>query len=190
VILSKIFFLSEYPRFTGYATAREVDVIPVTEIRTLPVSSPEPSDRTTGGIAVGEDRALDFGMVDTTDEARDLPVKVLWWRVSDMKDNSEIKNIRIWLEGTEGFTGTVSWYMDISDIWVQGKTPVQVKTGTPGTAPVSEPPANLTRNGGGNISGTTHDQTSRYIYITGNIGVNEATGQKTGLKIMVKFDYH
>jgi hypothetical protein len=66
---------------------------------------------------------------------------------------------------------------------------VQVKTGNPGPAPLSEPQANLNKKGGGNITGITHDQTSKYIYITGNIGVDETTGNKTGLKIKVKFDY-
>ncbi|MCE5248984.1 hypothetical protein LLG96_02060 [bacterium] len=165
-------------------------MIPVTEIRTLPVSSSEPEDRTTGGTVLGPDEALELGIVDTTDEAQDLPVSVFWWRVSDIKGNSEIYNIRVWLEGTEELTGTDAWYMDITDTWTQGKTPVQVKTGTPGTAPLSEPDPNLTRRGGGNVTGITNDQTSGYIYITGTIGVNETTGEKTGLKLMIMFDYH
>lgn len=165
-------------------------MIPETEFRTLPVSSTEPTDRAAAGTVVGESQSLDLGMVDTTDEAQDIPVKVLWWRVKDMKGATEISNIRIWISDTTGFEGADTWYMDITDTWTQGKTPVQVKTGSPGTAPTSEPPANLTKQGGGNITGITHDQTSQYIYITGNIGVDETTGEKTGLKISVKFDYH
>ncbi len=165
-------------------------MIPETEFRTLPVSSTEPTDRTTEGTVVGESQSLDLGMVDTTDEAQDTPVRVVWWRVKDMKDAMEISNIRVWISDTSGFVGTNIWYMDITDTWSQGKTAVQVKTGTPGTAPISEPSANLTKNGGGTITGTTHAQTSQYIYISGNIGVNETIGEKTGLKLTVKFDYH
>ena len=117
-------------------------------------------------------------------------MRVVWWRVKDMDDAMEISNIRVWISDTSGFVGTNTWHMDITDTWSRGKTPVQVKTGTPGTAPISEPSANLTKNGEGTITGTTHAQTSQYIYFTGNIGVNETTGQKTGLKLTVKFDYH
>ena len=165
-------------------------MIPETEFRTLTVSSPEPIDRTTAGTVAGTGVSLDLGAVDTTDEAQDTPVKVVWWRVKDMKGNSEISNIRIWLEGADAFTGAVSWYMDITDTWTAGKTPVGVQTGSPGTAPVSEGTANITRTGGGTITGVTHDQTTQYIYISGTIGVNETTGIKTSLTIRVQFDYH
>ena len=125
-----------------------------------------------------------------TDEAQDIPVRVVWWRVKDMKDNSEISNIRVWLEGTDSFTGTVAWYMDITDSWTAGKTPVEVQTGSPGTAPTAEGAANITRIGGGVITGVTHDQTTQYIYISGTIGVNEPTGVKTSLTLIVEYDYH
>ncbi len=167
-----------------------MEVIPETEFRVLPVSSPEPTDRTVAGTAAGESQSLDLGTVDTTDEAQDTPVRVFWWRVKDMKDAVEINNIRVWVSSTTGYEGADTWYIDITDIWTQGKTPVQVKTGSPGTAPTSEPSANLTKHGGGAITSITHDQTSGYIYITGNIGVDETTGEKTGLKLTVKFDYH
>ncbi len=167
----------------------EVDVIPTTEFRTFSISSSEPSDRISDGTVIGTGGSLDLGEVDTTDEAQDSPVKVIWWRVADMKSNTEIFNIRIWISDTTGLVGLDTWYMDITDSWVQGKTPVQVQTGSPGNAPTSEPSANLTKIGGGTITGTTHDQTSQYIYITGNIGVNETTGDKSGLKITVKFEY-
>ena len=165
-------------------------MIPETEFRTLPVSSQEPADRTTAGKAVGEGTSLDLGTIDTTDEAQDIPVRVLWWRVKDMKDATEISNIRVWISDTTGFVGTDSWFFDITDIWTPGKTPVQVKTGSPGAAPLTEPAANITKIAGGTISGTSHNETSQYIYITGTIGVNEATGEKTGLKLTVTFDYH
>ena len=165
-------------------------MIPLTEIRTLSVSSQEPLDRTTEGRVISTEDSLDLGAVDTTDEAQDSPVGVIWWRVTDMQGNTEISNIRVWISDTTGFVGNDSWYIDTTDSWIKGKTSVQVKTGTPGTAPLSEPPANLMKHGGGTITSTTHDQTSQYIYITGTIGVNETTGKKTGPKLMIKFDYH
>ena len=165
-------------------------MVPIIEIRTLSVSSPEPTDRTTGGTVIGVGDTLDLGAVDTSDEAQDSPVRVFWWRVADMQGNSEISNIRVWISDTEGFAGTDTWHLDITDTWTHNKTAVQVKTGSPGTAALSEPSANLTKYGGGTITGTTHDQTSQYIYISGNIGVNETTGEKSGLKLTVKFDYH
>jgi len=165
-------------------------VIPVTEFRKADISSGEPGDRTTAGTIIGTGNTIDLGEVDTTDEAQNLSVSVIWWRVSDMNGNSEISNIRVWLDGADGYAGTVSWYMDISDTWTRDKNAVQVQAGTPGTAPASEPAANITRMGGGTITGTAHAETTQYIYITGTIGVNEPTGEKTGLKLTVTFDYH
>ena len=165
-------------------------MVPSTEYRTLSVTSAEPNDRTTNGTVISTGESLDLGEVDTTDEAQDSPVKVIWWRVTDMQGNTEISNIRVWISDTTGLVGNDTWYMDVTDTWTQNKTAVQVKTGSPGTAPLSEPSANLTKNGGGTIIGTTHDQTSQYIYLTGNIGVNETTGKKDNLKLTVKFDYH
>jgi len=164
-------------------------VVPETEFRTLPVSSGEPADRTTEGTVVGDGVSLDLGSVDTTDEAQDTPVRVFWWRVKDMKGATEIMNIRVWISDTDGYVGNDAWYMDITDTWTRGKTAVQVKTGTPGDAPLSEPAPNLAKSGGGNITGTTHADTSQYIYVTGNIGINESTGTKTGLRLTVKFEY-
>ena len=164
-------------------------MVPSTEFRTISVSSAEPGNRTSDGTVIGESGLLDLGEVDTTDEAQDSPVKVIWWRVTDMKDNTEIRNIRVWISDTTGLVGNDTLYIDITDIWTQNKTEVQVQTGSPGIAPVSEPSANLTKNGGGTITGTAHNQTSQYIYITGNIGVNETTGIKNNLKLTIAFDY-
>lgn len=158
-------------------------MIPETEFRTLLITNSEPMDRTSEGTIVGDGQNLDLSAVDTTDEAQDTPVRVIWWRVNDMKSNTEISNMRVWISDTSEYVGTATWYLDITDNWTQNKTPVQVKTGTPGTAPITEPSANLTKNGGGNITGITHDQTSRYIYITGSIGVDETTGEKLGLHL-------
>jgi hypothetical protein len=165
-------------------------VIPITEFRTFPVSSAEPLDRTVQGTVLGSGDSLKLGAVDTTDEAQDTPVKVVWWRVNDMRGNIEISNIRVWIEGAGDITGASSWYMDITDAWTAGKTAVQVKTGTPGDVPLSEPLPNLARSGGGIITGTGDAEVSQYIYITGNIGVNVPTGETTDLKLRVKFDYH
>lgn len=174
------------------AVSGEEEVVrPITEFRTLPATAREPDDRTTGGTAVGTDGSVDLGTVDTTDEARDTQVRVFWWRVRDMNGASEVSDVRIWLEGAEGFPGAHSWRMDVTDDWTQGKTPVQVETGMPGAAPVSEAAAiRLPAMGGGDIiTGTGHADTSRYIYLSGRIGVNEPAGVKTGLRIRVRFRY-
>ena len=164
-------------------------MVPVTEFRTLPVGSQEPEDRSSDGTILESGDSLSLGTVDTTDEAQNTVVCVFWWRVVDMNGNSEINNIRVWIEGVDYLAGTTEWYIDITDEWTQGKTPVQVQTGSPGMAPTSEPSENLYKIGGGSITGTSHDQTSRYIYVAGNIGVNESPGNKTCLRIKVKFDY-
>ncbi|MFA6472282.1 MAG: hypothetical protein WCU00_09610, partial [Candidatus Latescibacterota bacterium] len=129
-------------------------MIPITEFRTMSVFLAEPTDRTIQGTVLGTGDSLNLGTVDTSDEAQDTPVKVVWWRVSDMRGNTFVTNIRVWIEGTEEIPGTASWYMDITDTWTAGKTAVQVKTGMPGTSPLSEPLPNLTKSGGGTILGT------------------------------------
>jgi len=151
-------------------------VIPITEFRIFPVGEAEPSDRTVQGTVAGTGDTLDLGTVDTTDEAQDTAVRTLCWRVSDMNGAVEVCNLRVWLEGTEGVGGTAAWRMDVTDVWTRGKTAVQVETGTPGTAPLTEGEPNLTRMGGGSITDVTHDQTTQYIYISGNAGVNVPSG--------------
>ncbi len=162
---------------------------PITEFRTIDASGPEPSDRAASGVIAGTGGALELGRVDTTDEAQDIPVRVLWWRVSDMRGCAEITNIRARLTGTDTLAGDNAWHMDITDSWTPGKTPVQVATGSPGIAPSDTPGAALERAGGGPIEGTSHDQTSQYIYIAGRIAVNETTGDKTGIVLEVTYDY-
>lgn len=151
---------------------------------------PEPENRTAEGTVVGTGDTLDLGEVNTTDEAQETQVKALWWRVTNMNGNTEISNIRVWISDTAGYIGATAWYLDVTDTWTPGKTAVQVMTGNPGAAALFEPSANVTKMNGGTIMGTTHDQTSQYIYLTGKIGVNETTGEKSGPKVMVKFDYH
>lgn len=162
---------------------------PITEFRTMTVNSPEPLDRTTSGSVVGDGDVLDLGSVDTTDEARDTSVKVLWWRVLDMNGAQEIKNVQIYLSGAGDLNGNSSWYMDITDTWTPGKTPVQVKAGSPGNAPLSAPGIGLERMDGGDITGITHDHTSRYIYLAANVAINEPVGVKEGIRLVVMFDY-
>jgi len=164
-------------------------VIPTSEFRMLSVNAAEPADRTTAGTVVGEGDFIDLGEVDTTDEAQDTAVRVFWWRVTDMKGHTEVYNIRVWISSTEGLEGTDTVYIDVTDAWTPGKTAVQVKTGTPGEAPLAEPAPNITRIGGGPITGMSHDQTSQYIYLTGTIGVNETTGEKAGITLTVTFEY-
>ena len=165
-------------------------MIPITEFRTIPVTAVEPTDRAVQGTVLGSGDTLDLGTVDTTDEAQDTSVRVIWWRVHDMNGATEVPGISVWLDGADEFPGTNVWHMDITDAWTQGKTAVQVETGSPGKAPTAEESAaEVTKTGGGPITGTGHDQTSQYIYLSGRIGVNEPTGTKEGLRIKVKFQY-
>ncbi len=165
-------------------------VEPITEFRTLSITADEPADRTTAGTLMDTGTALRLGELDTTDEPQRLPVRVFWWRVADMGDASEITNIRVWLSGAGDLTGTNQWYLDISDTWTRGKNPTQVMTGTPGNAPLSRPTPNLTAAGGGPITGTSHGQTSQYMYLAGWIGLDETIGEKTALTLQVTYDYH
>lgn len=164
-------------------------MIPITEFRTMPVSAAEPTDRTIEGTVAGDGACLDLGSVDTTDEAQNIRPSAVWWRVADMNGCTEITNIRVWLAGTDALAGANAWHMTITDEWRRGATPAFVATGTPGDAPLTEPSSNITRIGGGPITGSGHDQTSQYIYLAGTIGVNEAAGEKTGLTLMVTYDY-
>ena len=164
-------------------------MIPITEFRTFPVGAAEPSDRTVQGMAIGTGDSLDLGTVDTTDEAQDTPVRVVWWRVRDMNGAVEIRNIRIWIEGTWGIGGNTAWHMDITDVWTRGKTAVQVETGTPGIAPLAEGAPNLRCMGSERITGVTNNQTTQYIYLSGKVGVNVPTGEKSGLRLVVKYDF-
>ena len=162
---------------------------PLTEFRILDAAGEEPADRTTAGIPAGEGSEIDFGTFDTSDEAREIPVTALVWRVTDMNGAEEVTNIRVWLEGLEEYSGSSCWHMDISDTWSVGKTAVEVREGTPGAAPGTRPEPNLTRIGGGTISGTSHADSSQYIYLAGTIAVDEPVGGKNGLRLRIDFDY-
>lgn len=162
---------------------------PYSEFRLLPVTASEPADRTTAGTVVGDSVSLDLSTIDTTDEPGVIPVRVLWWRITDMDGAGAITNIRLFLSGASNLIGANQWHLDITDTWTVDKTPVQVETGTPGDAPLSIPEANLERMGGGTITGITHDQTSQYIYLSGRIGLNEPAGSKSGLILTVTYNY-
>jgi len=164
-------------------------MLPETEFRTLSVTETEPLDRTNAGTVLVNGASLDFGTVDTTDEARDIPVTALWWRVTDMNGATEISNVRIWLDGADAYSGSSAFYSDISDSWVEGKSAVEVRDGSPGNAPLTRPTSNITKLGGGVITGTSHDECSQYIYIAGTIAVDETIGDKSGMSLRVEFDY-
>jgi hypothetical protein len=164
-------------------------VTPITEFRTFSIFSEEPADRAGQGTVIGSGDILDLGTVDTTDEAQRTSVRVIWWRICDLNGAVEVRNIRVWLEGTEGVGGNALWHMDITNTWTRGKTPVQVQVGTPGGSPFAEPAPNLSRIGGGIITGITHDQTSQYIYLAGRIGVNVPIGERSGIRLKVKYDF-
>lgn len=164
-------------------------MIPVTEFRMFPVASPEPSDRTVMGTVVGDGRRLDLGQFDTTDEARETAAFVLWWRAVDLKDNDLITNVRVHLDTTGMTPGKTLWRMDITGIWTPGKTPVMIRTGSPGEAPLAPPGAPLERILGGPITGSGHDQTSQYIYLAAAVGVGEPVGIKTGPALIISFDH-
>lgn len=163
-------------------------MIPQIEFRTLPIAADEPDDRTAAGVVVGSGDVLELGRVDTTDEPQDTPVRVIWLRVKDIQGCSEVRNLCVRL-ADDGGMSAADWYIDITDTWTKGKTPLQVRAGTPGPVPTQAPACNLHRIGGGSITGITHDQTSQYIYITGAVGVGQPVGDFGGLRLAVTFDY-
>lgn len=163
---------------------------PETEIRTLTVAAPEPEDRTIMGAVACEDNPFDFGTVDTTDEARELPVRVFWWRVKAMNDSRAISNVRIRLDGAAEIPGNIDWYLDVTDIWNPSKTAMHVMTGSPGRLPLSEPEAaTVAPMSGDEYTGTGHGDTSKYIYISGKAGINVPVGALDGLRLRVEYDW-
>ncbi len=160
---------------------------PVTEFRTLPATAPEPDDRTVRGTAVGSDGSIDLGSVDTTDEARDTPVRVFWWRVRDMNGVGGVRH-RIWLEGADGFPGANAMEDGCDDVWTREK-PRSGGDRIAGTARFGRNGFPAVRMTGADHHRDGHTDTSRYIYLTGRIGVNEPAGTKTGLRIRVRFRY-
>lgn len=156
-----------------------------TQFRTFDITGSEPSNRTSEGSEVTSLNKLNFGDLAV---GQDSDVKVVIFRANNLGAYSAISNMRFWLSSKSGFVGTNTYHADITDTWTTDKTPAQVKAGTPGTCPETEPSANLTKNGGGNIDGVGHADTSQYIYLVNDIGLDESLGEKT-LDYKVKFDF-
>lgn len=168
--------------------------VPTGEFRTMSVSLPEPTNRTTAGNVVGQTTPLDFGSANNTDGTVQIGPKVLWWRCTDLSGFSTITNMKFWLSSNSVLTGTNEYYCDITGTWTQNKTITQVASGTPGTLPQSLPSSNITSITGGEITGTGHIDTSQYVYLALAIGGDEAVGVKGGLaggfQVSLKFDYY
>ena len=154
------------------------------EWRSFNIAGVAPTDRTTQGSVITADNPLNFGSVGAGSNS---PVKVLVFRAKSLGLYATISNMRFYLQAKD-LVGTNSYYCDITNTWTQNKTPVQVSGGTPGTIPQTEPAANVTKIGGGNITGVGHADTSQYIYLAMNIGVDETGGAKT-LTYRLVFDY-
>ena len=167
--------------------------VPTVEFRSLDITGTEPGDRTTAGSVVSAATPLDFGTVNNTAAAADAGPKCLIFRCSNLQGNTTINNLRFWLSSNADFTGTDLYYTDITNTWTQNKTVGQVSGGTPGAMPDSVPAANVTKIGGGDITGIAHADTSQYLYIAVNVGVDEVIGVKGGaggaFAYSLKFDY-
>ena len=167
--------------------------IPTVEFRSLDITDTEPADRTTAGSVVSQSSLLSFGVVNNTADSALAGPKCVIFRCSNLQGNTTISNIKFWLSANSDFTGNNLYYCDITDTWTQNKTVGQTSNGVPGICSVSIPSANVTKIGGGDITGTTHDQTSQYIYIALSIGTDEIIGSKGGVggafTYSLKFDY-
>jgi photosystem II stability/assembly factor-like uncharacterized protein len=157
----------------------------LTQFRSFNVAGTEPADRTSEGSAVTQVNPLNFGQMP---KGNDSNVKCIIWRATNLGAYSTLSNMRFWAYDLSEFVGTNTYHADITDSWTQNKTPAQVKAGTPGTCPQAEPAANLTKIGGGNITGVGHADTSQYIYLVNAIGNDETDGDKDFV-YRVKFDY-
>lgn len=155
------------------------------QFREFDITGAEPADRTTEGSAISSGNPLAFGASD----AGDTVVKCVIFRVSSLGLITTITNMKFYLEDVSEFAGTNSYYADITDAWTQDKTVGQVSGGTPGTCPQALPSANVTKLGGGDITGIAHADTSQYIYLALNIGGDENTGAVIDFNYRLTFDY-
>jgi len=153
------------------------------EWRSFDVTGSEPVNRTIEGSVITADNPLNFGSGGVGDSA----VKCLIFRAVNLGIYTTISNMRFYLQA-KTLVGANSYYCDITDTWTPNKSVAQVSGGTPGTIPQTEPVANVTKIGGGNITGVGHADTSQYIYLAMNIGVDEIPGAKT-LTYRMVFDY-
>jgi hypothetical protein len=167
--------------------------VPMVEFRSLDITGTEPANRTTAGSVVSVDTPLDFGTVNNTAAAVDAGPACLVFRCTDLQGNTSISNLRFWLNNNGDFSGTTRFFSDITDTWAQNKTTAQISGGTPGIVPDSVPSANATAMGGGDITGIGHGDTSQYIYLAINVGIDEIIGAKGGVgeafSFALKFDY-
>lgn len=167
--------------------------VPTVEFRSLDITDTEPADRTTSGTVVSSDNALDFGTANNTADAASVGSKCVIFRCSNLQGNTTISNIRFWLSLNADFMGTNYFYCDITSTWTQNKSVGQVSGGVPGICPSSVPSANVTKIDGGDITGTTHEQTSQYIYLALSVGTDEVIGEKGDVggafAYSLKFDY-
>jgi len=153
------------------------------QIRSFDITDTEPADRTTDGLVVSAGSPIEFGSM----LAGDSPVKCVIFRAVNMGIYSAISNMKFYLY-SKAFSGTNSYYLDITDTWTQDKSVAQVSGGTPGTCPEVEPSANVTKNGGGNITDVGHADTTQYIYFALNIGGDESSGIKN-FTYRIVYDY-
>lgn len=156
------------------------------QVRSFAVTEVEPADRTIAGTTIMADEPLNFG---ETPKEGDSNVKCIIFRIVSFSTYSTISNMKFYLYDYSEFDdGSSAFYADITDTWTQNKTPAQVKAGTPGTCPNSLPSANLTKIGGGDITGVAHADTSQYIYLVNTPGALEDTEVKD-FQYRVRFDY-
>lgn len=161
------------------------DIVFDIEYREFDITLTEPTNRATDGSVVSASTPLVF----ESQESGDSDVKCIIFRAKNLGIYSTISNMKFFLNSKTGFVGTNSYYCDITDTWTQNKSVAQVSSGTPGEISQSLPPsANITKNGGGDIEGIIHADTSQYIYLALNIGEDETAGFKD-LTYRVQFDY-
>lgn len=168
--------------------------VPTGEFRSLDISLGEPDNRVTAGSVINSVIPLDFGTVNNTGGYVQSGPKVLWWRCTDLSDNSEISNLKFWMSQNGVMNGTNEYYCDITGNWTQNKTISQTAAGSPGRMPESLPASNIASISGGTITGTGHLDTTQYVYLAMSIGPDETIGSKGGLdgglQVSLKFDYH
>ncbi len=167
--------------------------VPSGEFRTMSTTLAEPSNRVSAGTVINSTCPLDFGTVNNTGGNVLTGPKVIWWRCKDMSGFTVIDNMKFWLSSNSVLHGTNEYYCDIANFWTQNKTISQTASGSPGIMPQSIPSTNISKIGGGEITGTYHADTTQYIYIALSIGQDETIGNKGGtsggFQISLKFDY-
>nr|BDD44110.1 hypothetical protein 3 [bacterium] len=168
-------------------------IIPSVEFRSLDITDTEPADRTTAGSVVSQNSPLNFGTANNTADAAAVGPKCVIFRCTDLQGNTTINNMKFWLSSNADFSGSNSYYCDITNTWTQNKTVGQTSSGVPGNCPVGIPSANLTKINGGDITGTANNDTSQYIYLAMSIGTDEVLGTKGGVggafAYSLKFDF-